>query len=161
MEKSVKIFDLGVVYLQAYPSAELSLRTLWVLDELGLRIHGSLVAGTLTFTPDGEEADAIRGEERVAIDAVLDAWSALPSHRRIVQLSEALSHLMAVSRPLPDAPKPVAAWERPVMGVGGNPYICSVCGIDLSRDRLGDHCWGCSSPLASTASPWPRGASDD
>ena len=57
------------------------------------------------------------------------------------------------TRRLPDAPKPVAVYERPWR----RALQCSECGFPLYSDDLGGKCGNreCGKPLASTPSPWP------
>jgi len=126
------------------------------------------MSGTLTFTPDGEDA---RGEERVVrIEPIsefgphtryrlvncgpesgvsLEFWEA----ERLFGTSQPGEY--AIRGPLPDEPKPVAVWERPKGPRALSPYLCSICSCLLSPRDLDKRCRGCKSPLASTPSPWP------
>ena len=94
-------------------------------------------AGTLAFTPDGEEADAACGERVVSVRYEAGGWRA-NGHL----ISPDVAHLVfgdwgggrdyILCRVTPDAPKPVAVWERPPREGGWvYGYICSACGAPL------------------------------
>ena len=107
-------------------------------------------AGTLTFTPDGEETE-LAAERVVRVGKWCAAAGDLYNEDGSRTWFEPGRYAI---RRIPDAkPEPVAVYERPWC----RALQCSECGFPLNTTDLGGKCGNvdCGKPLAPTASPWP------
>ena len=129
-----------------------------ILERAGVRERDG-ASGTLTFDPDGEEAEE-RVVEVVSHDTDFNAGDLVWFDRLHDEDGQnvGLRHgrRYAMRGPLRDEPKPVEVWERPCGG-----QICSACGFPATTRELGKPCpnANCGKLLAAEATPW-RGGRD-